>query len=133
MDFLPEQKNVSQANTLDRKETSQIRKTNNNFESVIEEEEENDGDSSNNNMINEEEEPDWEEDLQKYEQVDYISQMKIGCKTTKNEVESFETDIYSMDVLISLSDGEIENFIGRNKTPANPHVELAFDNLIINS
>jgi hypothetical protein len=66
-----------------------------------------------------------------YQDVDYISQLKIGCQTTKNEQETFETDLYQMDVkicsiVLSLSDGEIENFIGRFKTSTNPQVELVF-------
>ena len=74
-----------------------------------------------------------EESEDNYLEIDYISQLKIGCKTVKNEQESFETDIYNMDVkiksiILSLSDGEIENFIGRNKSPPSPQVELVFNN-----
>ena len=74
-----------------------------------------------------------EESEDNYLEIDYTAQLKIGCKTTKNEQESFETDIYHMDVkiksiILSLSDGEIENFIGRNKSLPSPQVELVFNN-----
>lgn len=60
-----------------------------------------------------------------FEDVNHIEALKPGCQINRDEQESFETDVSNMEIsvgsiILSLTDGEIENFIGRNKSTPSP-------------